>query len=86
MARAKANPDPAVVTHERADLPGALFEIHAFRDGGYLVKRGDKTLFNRASQLNAYFGAARWPSSRLQAQAIADAKLRINGALPDLLG
>jgi hypothetical protein len=85
MPRAKANPDPAVVTHEHADMPGVVFTITASRDGGYSVSRGDRVLFARASQLSAHFGAPRYPSNRLQAAAIEDAKLRINLAMSDLL-
>jgi hypothetical protein len=85
MPRAKANPDPAVLTHERPDLPGVVFTITAGRNGSYTVARGEKILFGRASQLGAYFGASLYPSNRLQAQAIAEAKARIDAARLDQL-
>jgi hypothetical protein len=86
MARAKANPDPMLVKHSRSDMPGVVFEIEAFRDGGYNVRMDGKFLFSRAGQLGAFGGASRYPSNRMQADAIESAKSRINGQLRESFG
>lgn len=78
MPRAKANPDPQVVTHARADLPGVVFTIEAFRDGRYVLKRGEKVIGHRVPQLGSYFGAPMYPSNRLQDEAIKDARKAID--------
>jgi hypothetical protein len=85
MPRAKANPDPAVITHERADMPGVVFTITATRAGAYSVERDGKVLFALGPQLGAYGGAPLHPSNRMQDEAIAAAKLRIATARLDAL-
>lgn len=81
MPRAKANPDPMVVTHERPDMPGVLFTVEATRQGAYYVRMPGREgfLFARAAQPVLY------PSNRMQQEAIEIAVLRINSARPDQL-
>jgi hypothetical protein len=74
MPRAKANADPAV--EEFTSRAGRTYRIEAFRHGGYTVFFGDKAVAARAAQLGAFFGAPRYPSNRLQEEALRDAKLR----------
>jgi hypothetical protein len=74
MPRAKAAPDPAI--EQYTSRAGRTYRIEAYRNGCYLVHFGDQTLINRPPQLGAYFGAPRWPSNRLQAEAMAEAKQR----------
>jgi hypothetical protein len=73
------------ITHRRPDMPEVEFLVTANRNGSYTVARGEKILFGRASQLGAYFGASLYPSNRLQAEAIAEAKSRIDSARLDQL-
>jgi hypothetical protein len=82
MARAKANPDPAV---EEYSANGHTFHIEAGRDGSYLVRLGERTLINRPAQIGAHFGAPRWPSNRLQAEALEEARQRARTLRDDQL-
>jgi hypothetical protein len=79
MPRAKS-PDPLV---EEYEANGRTYRLEAFKDGGYNVFAGDELVAVRASQLAAYFGAPRWPSLRLQAEAMEAAKLRARGLRED---
>jgi hypothetical protein len=72
MPRAKA-PDPLIEDYE---ANGRTYRIEASKDGGYLVQFEGRTLVNRPSQLGAHFGAPQWPSLKVQAQAMEEAKQR----------
>jgi hypothetical protein len=82
MARAKANPDPAI--EEYATRSGRTVRIEAFRHGGYNVWFGEKLVAVRAAQLGAFFGAPKYPSNRLQDEAMRDAKLNADRLRDDL--
>lgn len=81
MPRAKANPEPAV--EEYVTRSGRAYVLEAWRDGSYLVKFGGRTLVNQASRLAAGFGAPRYPSNRLQDEAMAEAKARAEALRDD---
>lgn len=74
MPRAKANADPVI--EEFTSRAGRTYRIEAFRHGGYTVFFAGKVIAVRAAQLGAFFGAPRYPSNRLQEEALRDAKLR----------
>jgi hypothetical protein len=71
MARAKANPDPAVEDHTAG---GRTFRIQAWRSGAYVIFEGDVLVHSNPARVGSGFGAPRYPSNRLQAEAIATAK------------
>ncbi len=84
MVRAKANPDPVTIEYERSAPPAGKYTIRAWRNGAFEVERDGKVVALRAAQLGAYFGASRYPSNRMQDDAISAAKGRIEGALDGL--
>lgn len=81
MPRAKANPDPRVVEYERQRAPGGRYTIEARRDGSFTISQEGKVIAQRASQLGAWLGASRYPSNRMQDDALESAKSRIEGML-----
>lgn len=84
MPRAKANPDPAV--EEYTTRAGHALRIEAFRSGAFNIWFGEKLVAIGPTHINAYANAPRFPSNRLQAEALEYAKVRAEGLLPDLLG
>jgi hypothetical protein len=82
MPRAKANPDPA--EEEYTSRAGRAYKITAWRSGAYHVHAGGELVASGPDQVNSGFGAPRWPSNRLQADAIARAKnwIEVFGSRP----
>lgn len=72
MPRAKANPEPAV--EDYTSSTGKTFRIEAWRSGAYTVFDGDKQVGGNPPEVNRGFGSPRYPSNRLQANALAAAK------------
>jgi hypothetical protein len=83
MPRAKANPEPAV--EEYTARSGLVFRLEAFKSGGYNIWLGDKLVAVGPTQINAYFGAPRYPSNRLQDEALTYARVRAEGLRADAL-
>jgi hypothetical protein len=76
MPRTKS-PDPLI---EEYHANGRTYVIEAGKDGSYLVRWGDRTLINVPSRIGAHFRAPRWwPSLKVQAAAMAEAKQRTSG-------
>lgn len=81
MPRKPAAPDPLVTEYTRKAEPRITVRIEAFKDGSYFVTRNGRGFAARGPQLGAYFGAPRYPSNRLQAEALETAKLRVESQL-----
>jgi hypothetical protein len=81
MPRAKANADP--VEEEYTSSAGRTYRLEAWRNGAFLIQFDGRTLVNRAPQIGAYFGAPRYPSNRLQQEALREAKVRAEGLRDD---
>jgi hypothetical protein len=75
MPRAKANPEPAVAEH--ASGTGRTYRIEAFRNGSYAIYFGDKLVAGGPAEVNRGFGSPKWPSNRLQEEAIERAKSHV---------
>ena len=89
MPRAPANPDPLVedFTPTEGHGAGLVYTISAFRNGQWVVKRGDRILHTAGSKLSgewAGFGAAKYPSNRLQALAMREAKEWLKTVMQDI--
>lgn len=74
MPRAKANPDPVV---EEYSANGRAYRIEAFRSGAFAIWYGDKLIAGGPAEVNRGFGSPRWPSNRLQDEAMKNAKSRV---------
>jgi hypothetical protein len=57
---------------------GPTYDIEADRHGNYTIRLEGKVV-KRVSALPQYLGKPRWGSSKLEADAVRDAKLAIEG-------
>jgi hypothetical protein len=83
MARARANPDPMVedFTPTAGAAAGRELQLHAFRDGHCEIHFAGKLVKRTASQLQsaeAGMGAPKYPSNRLQEEAMRYARVTAN--------
>jgi hypothetical protein len=63
--------------YQPQDGSGPEFEIEADRHGSYTIRLNGQVV-RRVTALTNYLGKPRWGSSKLQAEAIEDAKRDIN--------
>jgi hypothetical protein len=63
--------------YRRHDGAGPAYEIEADRHGNYTIKLQGKVI-KRVTALPSYLGKPRWGSSKLEADAIEDAKRAID--------
>jgi hypothetical protein len=70
------------VEYSRNEGAGPTYEIDADRHGNYTIKLQGKVI-KRVTVLSSYQGKPRWGSSKLEADAIEDAKRAIESLKVD---
>jgi hypothetical protein len=70
------------VEYSRNEGAGPTYEIDADRHGNYTIKLQGKVV-KRVTSLSSYVGKPRWGSSKLEADAIEDAKRAIESLKVD---
>jgi hypothetical protein len=70
------------IEYSRHEGAGPTYDIEADRHGNYTIKLQGKVI-KRVTALSSYLGKPRWGSSKLEADAIEDAKRAVDGLKPE---